>query len=361
MRVEICVMQLDTRITKNRGAQTNTMNPFLKNEYGAYHVEGIDDWEIENKKTQFFEEQPKTIVNKVTSPDVPMDYSLNPYQGCEHGCVYCYARNSHEYWGYSAGQDFEQKIIIKKNAPEKLEELFRSKKWKCTPIALSGNTDCYQPAERKQKITRRLLEICLKYQNPVGIITKNKLILRDLDILKKLNEKKLLQVFISITGINEKIRRKLEPRTATYRSRFEVIKKLSTENIPVGVMNAPIIPGLNDNAMYEVLRQASLHGASMAGYTTVRLNGSVGPIFEDWIHKAFPLKAAKVLSLISDMHHGKLNNSNFGERMRGSGNIAAIVQLQFAKYTKQFGLNERKFSYNTDEFIRHQPGQLRLF
>lgn len=354
-------MQTDTRTSKRRGAQINSANRFDKNKYGQFHAEGIDDWEIAEKPTQFFEEHPKTIVNKVTSPDIPLLYSLNPYQGCEHGCVYCYARNSHEYWGLSAGQDFEQKIIIKKNAPEKLEELFRSKKWKCSPISLSGNTDCYQPVERKQKITRRLLEICLKYQNPVGIITKNKLVLRDLDILKKLNEKKLVQVYVSITGIDEKIRRKLEPRTATYKARFEIIKKLAENNIPVGVMNAPIIPGLNDTAMYEVLRQASLHGAMSAGFTTVRLNGAVGPIFKDWIQKAFPLKADKVLSLISDMNHGQLNNSNFGERVLGTGNIATMIQDQFKKYSKQFGLDKEMFEYNTSEFIRHQPGQMLLF
>ena len=354
-------MHTDTRTSKLRGAQKNTRNRFSKNEYGQFHVEGIDDWEEEEKRTTFYVEHPKTIVNKVDSPDIPFMYSLNPYQGCEHGCVYCYARNSHEYWGFSAGQDFEQKIIIKKNAPEKLEELFSSKKWKCAPISLSGNTDCYQPIERKQKITRRLLEICLKYQNPVGIITKNKLILRDLDILKKLNEKKLVQVYISITGMDEKIRRKMEPRTATYQARFEVIKQLSENGIPVGVMNAPIIPGLNDQAMYEVLRQASMHGARVAGYTTVRLNGAIGPIFTDWIQKAFPLKAEKVLSLISDCHNGKLNSSNFGERMRGTGNIAHLIKQQFDKYTKQFGLNQEKLSYNTAEFIRHQPGQMRLF
>lgn len=354
-------MPTDTRTSLLRGAQQNTKNRFHKNEYGQFHVEGIDEWEEAEQATQYFTEHPKTVVNKINSPDIPFKYSLNHYQGCEHGCVYCYARNSHEYWGYSAGQDFEQKIIIKKNAPKKLEELFRSKKWKCTPISLSGNTDCYQPIERKQKITRKLLEICLKYQNPVGIITKNKLVLRDLDILKKLNEKNLVQVFVSITGIDEKIRRKLEPRTATYRARFEVIKKLSKEGIPVGVMNAPIIPGLNDQAMYEVLRQARLHGATSADYTTVRLNGAVGPIFTDWIHKSFPLKAEKVLSLISDMHNGQLHNSNFGERMRGTGNIAHLIKQQFDKYTKQFGFKKERFEYNTSDFIRHQPGQMRLF
>jgi len=351
--------------SSQRGAQMNPSNRFDKNVYGQFNVEGIVEWEPKHqageKKTVFYEKHAKTIVNKVTSPDIPFTYSLNPYQGCEHGCVYCYARNSHEYWGFSAGQDFEQKIIIKKNAPEKLEALFRSKKWKCAPISLSGNTDCYQPVERKQKITRRLLEICLKYQNPVGIITKNKLILRDLDLLKKLNEKNLVQVYISITGIDEKIRRKLEPRTATYLARFEVIKQLSEAGIPVGVMNAPIIPGLNDQAMYEVLRQANIHGAKVAGYTTVRLNGAVGPIFTDWIQKAFPLKAEKVLSLISDMHYGKINNSKFGERMRGSGNLAHLIKQQFDKYSKQFGLNQEEFTYNTSEFIRHQPGQMRLF
>jgi len=354
-------MQATTQFNAQRGAQINTPNRFLQNEYGHFHTEGIDEFEIEKKPTEYLSEQAKTIVNKVNSPDIPLAYSLNPYQGCEHGCIYCYARNSHEYYGYSAGQDFEQKIIIKRNASQKLEELFQSKKWKCAPISLSGNTDCYQPAERKYKITRSILETCLRYQNPIGIITKNKLILRDLDLLEKLNEKNLVQVMVSITGIDEKIRRKLEPRTATYRSRFEVIESLSKKGLPVGVINAPIIPGLNDQAMYEVLRQASLHGARFAGYTTVRLNGAVGPIFIDWIRKAFPLKAEKVLNLLSDCHNGKLNNSDFGTRMKGTGNIAHFIKQQFDKYTRQFNVSQEKFEYNTQEFIRHQPGQMRLF
>ncbi len=354
-------MQLNENLKKGRGAQKNTKNRFSQNQYGHFENKGLDYIEDSPKPTQFFKEHPKTILNKVTSPDLPFPYSLNPYQGCEHGCVYCYARNSHEYWGFSAGEEFEQKIIIKQNADNLLEKMFQSKQWKCAPITLSGNTDCYQPIERKQEITRRILALCLKYKNPVSIITKNKLILRDTDHLQKLNECKLVKVYISITGTDESLRAKLEPRTATYKTRFEVIEKLSRLGIPVGVMNAPIIPGLNDQAMYEVLRQASLHGAKWAGYTTVRLNGAVSEIFSNWLEHAFPLKANKIISLISDMHNGVVSNSTFGKRMHGTGNIAAMIKMQFEKYTDQFRLNQHEFTFNTSDFLRYHPGQLSLF
>lgn len=348
-------------ILKGRGAQSNPKNRFSLDEYIVEHPEAIDDWEKEKMNTEYFQENGKTILNKITSPDVPLSWSLNPYQGCEHGCVYCYARNSHEYWGFSAGTDFESKIVIKKRAPELLRELFSSRRWQVAPISLSGNTDCYQPIERKLEITRKLLQVCLDYKNPVGIITKNALILRDLDILQELNKYKLVSVFTSITSMDEDLRRKLEPRTSKYTDRIKIIEELSKAGIHTGVMNAPIIPGINDAHMYEVLRRASLAGAKSAGYTMVRLNGAIGPIFKNWLELSFPDRAQKVMNMISDSHGGQVNDSRFGTRMKGEGNVAEIIQQQFKLYSKQFRLNEETFEFNVDEFVRLKPGQLRLF
>lgn len=348
-------------LIKGRGAQSNPNNKFNMQAYDIEHPEAIDDWEKEKVQTQYFEENGKTILNRIDSPDIPLAYSLNPYQGCEHGCVYCYARNSHEYWGFSAGMDFESKIVVKKRAPELLRELFSSKKWRATPISLSGNTDCYQPIERKLGITRKLLEVCLEYKNPVGIITKNSLILRDLDLLQELAKYNLVSVFTSITSMDETLRRKLEPRTSKYEDRIKVIETLSKSNIHCGVMNAPIIPGLNDTHMYEVLRRASMAGAKSAGYTIVRLNGAIGPIFKDWLSLTFPDRAQKVWNLIADCHGGDVHDSRFGTRMRGEGNIAEMINQQFNLYCKQFHLNEEKFEYNLMEYVKLKPGQLRLF
>jgi DNA repair photolyase len=346
---------------KGRGAQSNPKNKFSLDEYAIEHPEAIDDWEKEKINTQYFQENGKTILNKVTSPDVPLSWSLNPYQGCEHGCVYCYARNSHEYWGFSAGTDFESKIVVKRKAPELLGELFGSRKWQPTPISLSGNTDCYQPIERKLEITRKLLQVCLDYKNPVGIITKNALILRDLDILQELNKYKLVSVYTSITSMDEELRRRLEPRTSKYTDRIKILETLSKAGIHTGVMNAPIIPGINDTHMYEVLRRASLAGAKSAGYTMVRLNGAIGPIFKDWLSLNFPDRAQKVLNMISDSHGGEVNDSRFGTRMKGEGNMAEMINQQFKLYTRQFHLNEESFEYNLNDFVRLKPGQLRLF
>lgn len=354
-------MAFQNEYIKGRGAQSNPANKFAMEEYAIEHPEAIDDWEKEKISTQYFQENGKTILNKITSPDIPLEYSLNPYQGCEHGCVYCYARNSHEYWGFSTGTDFESKIVVKKRAPELLRELFSSRKWKPTPISLSGNTDCYQPIERKLEITRKILEVCLDYKNPVGIITKNALILRDLDILQELNKYNLVSVYTSITSMDEELRRKLEPRTSKYMDRIKIIETLSKSGIHTGVMNAPIIPGINDSHMYEVLRRASLAGAKSAGYTIVRLNGSIGDIFKNWLSYTFPDRAQKVMNMIADCHGGDIHDSRFKTRMSGEGNIADIIKQQFHLYVKQFHLNEEKFEYNLNDFVKLKPGQLRLF
>jgi DNA repair photolyase len=349
------------RFEKGRGAQYNPKNRFLKGEYVQEHVESIDDWEQEKRTTEYIYDDSKTLVNTVTSPDVGMMYSANPYQGCEHGCIYCYARNSHEYWGYSAGVDFESRIVVKKNAPQLLKKFFENKNWEPAVISLSGNTDCYQPIERKMRITRKLLEICLDFRNPVGILSKNALVLRDLDLLQELNKHNLVRVFSSITSLDEDLRRVLEPRTASYRSRLNVLATLSKHDIPVGIMNAPLIPGLNDTHMHDVLKAASESGAKWAGYTVVRLNGAIGGIFHDWLQKAFPDRAEKVWNLISSCHEGHVNDSRFGNRIVGDGKFAEIVKVQFNIYCKKFGLNQTEMKWNTDSFRRIRNGQLPLF
>jgi DNA repair photolyase len=342
---------MDNLRTKGRGAQINTPNSFQSNRYE------LD--ETLSGKTKYFEENPKKVVNFTDSPDLRAMIYLNPYQGCEHGCIYCYARNSHEYWGFSAGMDFESKIMIKRNAPELLEKTFLSKKWKPETISLSGNTDCYQPAERKYQLTRKILEVCLKYGNPVSILTKNSMVLRDLDLLQALNEKNLVHVMLSVTTMDEKLRLALEPRTSTAAKRFQTLKSLSDAGIPTGVMTAPIIPGLNDHEIPQLIRSAAEAGALYAGYTVVRLNGAIGQIFEDWIYQAFPDKAEKVLHQIKDCHGGKLNDSRFGIRMRGEGkfaeNIRSLHQISVRKY-----MPERKLPELSKEHFQ-RPGQLSLF
>lgn len=349
------------RFDKGRGAQYNPKNKFFTSEYVQEHPEGIDDWELEKRKTEYIVDDSRTLVNKVTSPDVGMMYSANPYQGCEHGCIYCYARNSHEYWGYSAGVDFESRIVVKKNAPALLKKFFENKNWVPAPISLSGNTDCYQPIERRMRITRKLLEICLEYRNPVGVLTKNALVLRDLDILQELSKYNLVSVFSSITSTDEELRKVLEPRTASYKSRLQVIERLSKAGIPTGIMNAPIIPGLNDNHMHDVIKAAAEAGAKRAGYTVVRLNGAIGPIFNDWLHKAFPDRAEKVWNLISDCHEGKVNDSRWGNRIVGDGKFAELVKTQFTLYCNKYGLNKEEVQLNTHAFRRMKNGQLPLF
>lgn len=343
-----------------RGAQLNTANKFLRNELVKDHVEGIDDWEQANEKTTFIMGKSKSIANKVDSPDVGMWYSLNPYQGCEHGCIYCYARNSHEYWGFSAGLDFERKIIVKQDAPLLFKEFLEKKSWNATPISLSGNTDCYQPAERKFKLTRQLLEIALAYKQPIGMITKNALILRDLDILQEMAKLKLVMVYVSITCLDEKLRSKMEPRTTTAKQRLKIIDELSKAGLPTGVMTAPMIPGLNTHEMPAILKAAANFGAKSAGYTVVRLNGSLHAIFKDWLQKNFPDRFEKVWHQIESCHNGNVNDSRFGKRMRGEGNFAEMIRDTFKLHCKLNNLNVEQITLDSSLF-KVPRAQMTLF
>ena len=352
-------------IIKGRGAQLNAHNRFfqlsheMRDDFLEYCAK--DDEQADKNKTLYLEVFPKTIVNKVESPDVGMMYSMNMYQGCEHGCIYCYARNSHEFWGYSAGLDFERRILVKKDAPKLLEELLKKKSWKAYPIVMSGNTDCYQPAEQQFKITRQCLEIFLKYKHPVAIITKNALILRDLDILKELSKDNLIAVNISITSLSENTRRILEPRTTTIKKRLETVKILSVHGIPVNVMLAPIIPSINSHEILPLSKAASEAGALSIAHTIVRLNGAIGEIFTDWIKKAMPDRADKVLHQIESCHGGNLNDSRYGTRMRGEGEIAkqinTLVKLARLKYFKDKAMPK----LNVDLHEDYKNGQLKLF
>lgn len=346
---------------KGRGAKVNPDNPYHTQHFADVHLEGIDTFEKEKIRTTVIYDYPKKLINKVTSPDIGMAYSANPYQGCEHGCAYCYARNAHFYWGLSAGLDFETKIIVKPNAPQLLRNELAKKSWKPMPIVLSGNTDCYQPLEKKFRLTRQLLEMMAECFHPVSIITKNALILRDLDVLKELAQHQLIHVAISLTTLNENLRSVMEPRTATSKQRLKVIETLAKNNIPVIVMTAPIIPGINDFELPQLLKSASEAGALNAGYTMIRLNGALPIIFEDWIRRHFPDRADKVLNKIKAVHGGKLNDPKFGRRMVGEGTIAEQVRQLFEISKKKYFKDKITPPYNLSLFKRPgKNGQLSL-
>ncbi len=356
-----------SRYKNGRGAQVNPHNRFASHQYETednyleyLRLNGEDV--SQQRKTKIIEVFPKTIVNKVVSPDVGMNWSLNPYQGCEHGCTYCYARNSHEYWGYSAGSEFEENILVKKNAPELLEQFLYKKSWTPEAIVLSGNTDCYQPIERELKITRQLLSIFLKFKHPVGIITKNALIQRDLDIIEELASLNLIAVNLSITTLDEELRRKLEPRTASAKKRLETVKVLSGIGVPVNVMMAPIIPGLNSHEVMNLAEAVADAGAKSISYTMVRLNGQIAEIFKDWCRQNYPDRADKVIHQIEETHGGTLNDSNFGRRMRGDGKVAENVWAMMKLARKRFFNGRSIKPLDTTLFERpSRDGQIMLF
>lgn len=352
-------------VHRGRGAQSNVSNRFdaLGHEFRDDFVEHcrISGEEIDQGKTKYQLVYPKTIVNKVASPDVGMSFSMNPYQGCEHGCVYCYARNSQEYWGYGPGLDFERIILVKNTAAQLLEQKLRSRTWKAQPIVLSGNTDCYQPAERKFKLTRSCLEVFLRYRHPVGIITKNALVLRDLDILSELAALGLVVVSISVTTLSEETRRILEPRTVSIAKRLETIRELTEHGIPVNAMLAPIIPGINSHEILPMAKAVADHGALSMGYTMVRLNGAIGGIFTDWIRKTLPDRADKVLNQIADCHAGNLSDSRLSTRMRGEGHLADQIKQMVKLSRHKYFFNRQLPKLNTDSFESYQTGQLSLF
>lgn len=348
--------------TKGQGAFINPESRFLKNGDG----DAFDDLqfeEVENRKTTFIEVYPKTIINKVKSPDIPLSYSMNPYQGCEHGCTYCYARPTHEYWGYSAGVDFERVVLVKKNAPELLEETLRKRNWEVKTIMLSGNTDCYQPCEKKLGLTRKMLQVLLDFKHPVGVITKNALIERDADILQELARLQLVGVSISITTLKEDLRRKLEPRTASAKKKLRTIELLAEKGIPVNVMLAPVIPALNEEEIFSICKAASEHGATSVHYQIVRLNGPNEAIFSNWLSHHYPDRSEKILNQLRSMHGDAVNSSVFGKRMRGEGHFAENIRQQFAVAQKRFFSEKQTNHLRIDLFCPplQEGDQLTLF
>jgi len=350
---------------KGRGAQHQVHNRFFEHQH-----EVLDEYlnfceaegeQADTNKTKYIDVFPKSFVNKISSPDVGMGYSANPYQGCEHGCVYCYARNSHEYWGYGAGLDFERTILVKKNAPELLEKKLQSKNWKGGTIVFSGNTDCYQPIERKLEITRKCLEVLLKWKHPVGIITKNSLVLRDLDILRELASMDLVKVHLSITSLSEKTRRLLEPRTASIKNRLKTLEVLSANNVPVYVMMAPIISSLNSHEILPLVKKTAELGALDVGYTMVRLNGQVADIFKDWIHKTIPDRSERILNQIAETHGGTLNESSYKTRMRGEGVIAQQVKQTMALAKKKYLKKRVNITLDKSHYLALKDPQMKLF
>jgi len=350
---------MKTEKIKGQGAVTNIHNHFERNRYEKSIYD--DDFEEQIAKTEIIEIFPKTIVNPVKSPDLSMAYSMNPYQGCEHGCAYCFARPTHEYWGYSAGVDFERKILVKKNAPELLEKFFKKRGYKAESILMSGNTDCYQPVERKLQITRQLLQVCLDYRHPINILTKNALVLRDLDILTQLAEKNLVTVSLSIPTINEELRRRLEPRTSSAPNKLQAIQTLSQNGIPVHIMVAPMIPGLNTPEILQIVKTIAEKGARSFGYTLVRLNDTVEPVFRDWLEEQYPDRKEKVLHQIASMHGGKLGEKQVFKRRVGEGNIAEMIHTTFRIAGQKYFADKDIPPLDTHQFDGTKGEQLSLF
>ncbi len=346
---------------KGRGAQINTPNPFHNEIRSKNPLLFEEDWLEPEWPSQYIETKAKSIINKVESPDVPGEYSLNPYQGCEHGCVYCYARNTHTYWGYSAGLDFESKILVKINAAELLDKKLSSRNWKVSPIMLSGNTDCYQPAEKKYGITRQILETLWKHRHPAGIITKSTLIVRDLDILQKMAMHHLVSVAISINTLDDALRHKLEPRASSIPKRLALVRQLVNAGIPVTILAAPIIPGLNDQDIFPLVKKCAEAGASRIHHLVVRLNGDIAEIFKDWLEIHYKDRTSKVIHKIKDMHQGQLGSSTFGDRMKGSGLIAEMIHRQFEIAKRLYLIDSQPFEYNVKMYDYFKNKQLSLF
>src|SRR5690554_2003195 len=351
---------MDKDVFKGRGSRIIPKNPYLKREEVILHEEGIDEEKYLDKPvTKFFTENSVNALSKNDSPDLPLDYSVNPYQGCEHGCIYCYARNSHQYWGFDAGLGFETNIVVKHNIVEVLKKQFQKKNYQPKPIMLSGNTDCYQPAEKKFGLTRKILELCLQVGHPVSIITKNSLIHRDEDLLVKLAEKKLVHVYFSINHLDNELKASLEPRTAIASKKLAIMAQFSSSGIPCGVMVAPIIPSLNTQDIPKIIELAAGAGALRAGYTVVRLNGSIKEIFSSWIYLHYPERAEKVWHQIEELHGGKVNDCDWGRRIVGAGPISDMIR-QIFKVSEAKYLRGRKMpEFNFSGFM--PPGHTRLF
>ena len=341
---------------RGRGASWSPANRFEKLHVDVNDVDAVDvdpgdhppsqsygvPGERPRRATQYFRDGSKTIISRNNSPDVGFETSVNPYRGCEHGCIYCYARPTHEYLGFSAGLDFESKIMVKMDAPELLKVELESPRWKPQVLVMSGVTDPYQPIERKLRITRGCLDVLARFRNPVAIITKNRLVSRDIDFLRELATYNAAAVNISVTSLDAKLQRVLEPRTSPPSARIETIQQLRSAGIPTGVMVAPIIPGLTDHEIPKILKACAKAGAQFAGYTIIRLPWAVAPLFEHWLEEYFPDRKEKILGRIRDLRrNGRLNNSQWRTRMTGEGIFAEQIASLFKIGCRRAGIGER--------------------
>ena len=329
---------------------------------GMTPLEGEEDeFGLPKLKTQVFRDKSRSIISTYDSPDLGMEATLNPYRGCEHGCIYCFARPTHEYLGLSLGLDFETKIFAKPDAPKLLEEKLKSRGWKPVVIFMSGVTDPYQPLERKMKITRGCLEVLEDFRNPVSFITKNHLVTRDIDILSRMAALNIASVNMSVATLDRGLARTMEPRASTPSMRIKAISQLSKAGIPVNVMIGPVVPGLTDHEIPAILQAAAEAGASSAGYTMLRLPYGVKDIFQTWLHEHFPDRAEKVLNRIRSIRDGKLNDSEFGSRMRGEGFHASQISQLFDMTRKRYGLT-RRVGLTTEHFRPHaRAAQYNMF
>jgi DNA repair photolyase len=357
----------DPRRIKGRGAVSNPANPFER-----FRLEDDAEWLEEmahdpdavppSPQTVFYTDDTQTLITRNTSPDLSFEFSLNPYRGCEHGCSYCYARRYHEFLGWSSGLDFESRILVKPRAPELLRAELSSRHWKPGRIACSGVTDCYQPVERRLRITRRCLEVLADFRQPVAVITKNHLITRDVDVLAELAKWNAGAAMMSITTLDPALAAALEPRASSPRMRIAALRALSEAGVPAGVSVAPVIPGLNDHEIPAILEAARDAGASFATYTIIRLPGNVAGVFEEWLGRHLSDEATqKILNRIRDMRGGRLNDLRPRVRMRGEGVQAENISRLFKFTARKLGLTKVRPDITAENFRRMEPGQQELF
>ncbi len=341
---------LSRRPQRGRGAVSNRSGRFERTTRTPFD----DGWDslqsVDACKTHIHLEKARRIINKVNSPDISFDRSINAYRGCEHGCIYCFARPSHSYLGFSAGLDFETQLIVKENAPALLREELSRPGYQARTIALGSNTDPYQPIERHYHITRQILQLMLETRHPVAIVTKSARVLRDLDLLQPLARLGLVRVALSVTTLDRRLARKMEPRASTPARRLAALRELADAGIPTVVMMAPIIPALNDCEIERILQAAARAGAHSAGYILLRLPGEVAELFTQWLHVHYPDRAGHVLSLMREMHEGRLYRANWGERMRGRGVYARLIQQRFHLAARKYGLMREKKQLHSDLF-----------
>ena len=345
-------------IQHGRGAGANESGRFERHQRDVFD----DGWDtIEESlpplNTTYTRDSTRTILARNDSPDIPFDRSINPYRGCEHGCIYCFARPTHAYLGLSPGLDFESRIFVKEDAADLLRVELARPSYQCRTIALGANTDPYQPAEKKFQITRRVLDVLRELRHPVSIVTKSALVARDIDILAEMAKLRLASVAISVTTLDRRLARAMEPRAATPQRRLDTMRTLADAGIPVCVLASPMIPALNDSELDAILEAGAAHGAVNAGTILLRLPLELGPLVEDWLNRHYPDKAKHVLSLIKQARGGKIYSSEWGQRMTGSGPYADLLQMRFEKACKRLGLNQRRASYELDKTLFRKPAK----